>query len=122
MKGVPPWLLRISVAAAVVSLLAEFGFYAPDFTLNILHAVNIVVLAVFLFDVAAGSNKEPTWQRRLQRCWLEIIFIALILGLTVWNGFAHDNAGLIRSQIRVTQVYLVLKILLDAFRANQRIT
>ena len=121
-KSAPVWLLRISAAAAAFSLVTEFGFNLSASTLDILHAVDFVVVAVFLMVQTANLTIESDWRSRLKRCWLEAFLITLLLIYSIWHSMLAARLSLNRNYVEFAQTYLVLKMVLGAFRANQRIT
>lgn len=113
--------LALSAAAALTSLLLEFGFELPPTLVPVLHAVDLGVVLIFAGDVVLrflGAADRREWARRR---WMELALLGSVVLLFVTTTFASATAA-IRVYVVVAQVYVLASVLLAAIRANERLT
>ena len=119
-------LLRIGAVAALFSLVLEFGFDVGTGD-KWLHALNLVVVTIFIGDALVRFLHARDRRAHLRRSWLEVVLVALLLAewvviYLVAGSSPLEARTLTRMYIVMVQVYLFARIALAMARANQQLT
>ena len=92
-------LLKIGALLALVSLVLEFGFPGGSF-LVALHAVDLLVVLIFVVDALLRLLWSPDRKAHARRHWIELLLVTLLIleGLTAF-AFTQGSA--------LTRLYVV---------------
>jgi potassium uptake TrkH family protein len=118
MRAVLSGLMPAAAAAALTSLVAEFGWPLAPRTLAILHGVDFAVAGLFALNAIVQLADARDRRAHLRRHWPEFLLVVAF----VIPFFAALGSALVRAYIVITQVYLVGAVVLGAVRANERLT
>ncbi len=115
------WSLRIGTFVALASLILEFGFPVGSW-LEVLHRIDIFVVAVFAADALARLACAPDRRVHARRHWLELLLVALLLVESLSVFAITRGSALARIYIVGAQVYLLARMGLGVLRVNERLT
>ncbi len=130
------WLSRVMFAVAAVaaaSLVLEYGFFLQEEQQRLLHLVDLVVVAIFVGDALTRFGLARRKLAYLRTHWPAFAVLALIVSQLVLVFHLQERGtlpaffearsvfSLTKAYIVVIQVYLVVMIVGQAVRANQRI-
>ncbi|MBI3098136.1 MAG: hypothetical protein HYY93_07825 [Planctomycetes bacterium] len=115
------WIVRIAAAAALTSMVIEFGFPVSDETRLLLHTVDVAVVAVFVADVGRRAMRAPDRRAFLRGRWIEVLLVGLLAVEAVGLPVFVSGEDLARLYLVGAQVYILARLLIEVARANERI-
>ena len=106
---------------ALVSLVLDFGFDLSPAVRGVLHALDGVLVALLLVDAFsrfAGASDRRAW---LRTHWIEALILPFLAVEVVTLTAVSGGTAPLRIYVIAVQTYLILRLLLDAARANERL-
>ncbi|MCK6447708.1 MAG: hypothetical protein L6Q99_15050 [Planctomycetes bacterium] len=111
--------VRVSAVAALVALIAEFGFRLEDAWLERVHWVELGVTALLALATIARFAVAADKRRHFAEHRVECLLVTVFLGCVVASSaFGEAGVGL-RWVVILAQVYLVFAAVLTLARANE---
>ncbi len=124
--------LRTAMVFGVISLALEYGFFVSKTIRDILHKVDIGVVAVFILYVLSNFAVARNKKNYARQYWLEITLVSLfflqlaatqfagpVLMRNIFNALHITN--LTEVYIVIIQIYLVINLILIFARFNARL-
>jgi trk system potassium uptake protein TrkH len=112
-------LLALTGLVAVAALALEYGFRRPPIAPGVLHAVQTVVVAVFILDRLVRLEAAPSRLGYLQENWVDF---ALLLVAVAALAAAQQLQGRILSAgalyVIITQAYILISLVLRGVSVN----
>lgn len=112
-------LLALAAVAAVAALVLEYGFRTAPVRLDILHAAQMAVVAVFVLDRFARTALARKRREYLRDNWTDFALIALAAAATIIAARAYPkilSAGAL--YVLISQAYLLGALILRAVNMN----
>ncbi len=126
------YALRTAMVFGVISLALEYGFFVSKAIRDILHKVDIGVVAVFILYVLSNFAVARNKKNYARQYWLEITLVSLfflqlaatqfagpVLMRNIFNALHITN--LTEVYIVIIQIYLVINLILIFARFNARL-
>jgi trk system potassium uptake protein TrkH len=106
-------LLALTGAVAVAALVLEFGFHAPPVDRNVLHAVQTVVVAVFILDRIVRLESAPSRPAYLRDNWVDFgLMVVAAVAVTVTRHLHGEILSAGALYVIITQVYILISLVL----------
>ncbi len=114
-------LLGLAGAAAVAALVLEYGFRRPPVSLEILHAVEAAIVAIFIIDRLGRWVLARRRRAYLRANWIDFALIAAAgLAMAVYLHLRGKVLAAGALYVLITQAYLLVSLLLRAVSVNLR--
>jgi len=106
-------VLALAGAVAVAALVLEYGFHAPPVDPAVLHAVQTVVVAVFILDRVLRLELAPNRLSYLRENWVDFgLLAAAAVAFTVARQLHGEILSAGALYVIITQVYILISLLL----------
>lgn len=117
-------LLSLAAIAAVLTLVAEYGFRTPPVRLRLLHIAQITIVAVFMFDRFARLALATHKVKYLKDNWLDFaLVVAVCLALAGSRIFGKPGSKLLAAGalwVLISQIYILIALVLGGVSINLR--
>jgi len=111
-------LLGLTGAAAVATLVLEYGFRTPPVALSAIRVAQAIIVGLFILDRLARLILSRSRVAYLRENWLDFGLIALAAGLLAVSFYLYGGYRGILSAgtlyIIITQVYILMALMLRA--------